>query len=216
MRWVVLAIAIIAGLLFGTIGLKRAGFAISFGLFIWFWKLLFDTGYEMSHMSTIVVGAESAINGVSGDWFTAVLSALLFAGVCTLLPELGLRHPLEELIVSIETGSDKRKVKKTLKEAETITDRDELIRIAREDDDIGTIITDRITDEEMLFEIAKPGGRTFSRLKAIEKINDPQKIEKLIELSDSTKEQEKTKINFAAVFKERLERVKGDGFEGEL
>ena len=34
MHWVVLEIAIIAGLLLGTIGLKRAGFAISFGLFM--------------------------------------------------------------------------------------------------------------------------------------------------------------------------------------
>ena len=46
----------------------------------------------------------------------------------------------------------------------------------------------------MLFEIAKPGGRTFSRLKAIEKINDPQKIEKLIELSNSVEGKDKNRF----------------------
>lgn len=205
MHWVVLGIAIFLGMIFGAAKLKGAGFVISFGLFVLFWRLMLKTGYTMSHMSTYVIGQESALNGTFGDWWTIILSSALFAGVSTMIPELlAVFHPLFrfmdpvfEFIMDpfIELGEPDwnsfkpGKVKKALAAIAVMDDREKLIMIAREsiNQEILQAVLDKVDEEDMLFEIAKPGGNAFSCKTAIEKINDPELLKQLLKLTDTPK-----------------------------
>ena len=85
MKIVVLILAIIIGLILGK---TKIGYFISTVLFVAYWRFLVSEGYVISHMSTIYVGQESGFNGPVADWFAIISSSLLFAGVCTYIPDL--------------------------------------------------------------------------------------------------------------------------------
>ena len=85
MKIVVLISAILIGLILGR---TKIGYFISTALFVAYWRFLVAEGYVFSHMSTIYVGQESGFNGPVADWFAIISSSLLFAGICTYIPEL--------------------------------------------------------------------------------------------------------------------------------
>ena len=225
MYWILLVIGIVLGIIFGALKLKKFGFIISFVLFVLFWRLLLNTGYTISHMSTYVIGQESAINGEFGDWLSIILASMLFAGVSTMIPEiLALFHPLFKFLDPVlEPISDwflglfepnwssfnPKKEKKAIEEIKKMEDKKKLIMIARESDNqnISKAVIEKIKDEEILFEIAKPGGKAFTCKNAINKISNVDMIEKLLQLTDSPENNEYSIIKDDIIkhLKERLE-----------